>query len=94
MQKSSPKAYIDPGLTYICTDPSHERHGAGSLLVGWGIQRSKSEKMPLYLESTLQAANFYKKCGFVAEDTVTLQLPDAGKECSKVYEEIVFTFKP
>ncbi|KAI1375400.1 putative GNAT family acetyltransferase [Hypoxylon crocopeplum] len=78
-------------LTFIGTDPSHERRGAGSLLVGWGMERSRADHAPIYLESTLEAAPFYRHLGFAAGETVSLQLSNIHSYVDGLYEEIVFT---
>ena len=88
----SPNA--DSGLTFIGTDPAYERRGAGSLMVRWGIERSKSNGVPIYLESTAGAAPFYEGLGFTVNKTVSLQLPPVGDQAAKVYEEITFVFRP
>ncbi|KAI6086948.1 hypothetical protein F4821DRAFT_237262 [Hypoxylon rubiginosum] len=81
-------------LTFIGTDPLHENRGAGSLLVRWGIERSKAEHVPIYLESTLEAAPFYKHLGFTVGETVSLQLPSISNQVDNFYKEIIFTFIP
>ncbi|KAI1127594.1 putative GNAT family acetyltransferase [Nemania abortiva] len=81
-------------LTYIGTDPTYGRYGAGKLLVQWGIEQSKASGSPLYLESTVEAAPFYEKNGFTAGETISLSIcVDGGKE-AQIYEEIVFTYYP
>ncbi|KAI1412218.1 putative GNAT family acetyltransferase [Hypoxylon sp. FL1857] len=80
-------------LTFIGTDPLHLRRGAGSLLVGWGVERSRVDHAPIYLESTLEAAPFYKRLGFTAGETVSLKLSSSHSSVDDVYEEIVFTLR-
>ncbi|KAK6811647.1 hypothetical protein RU639_012584 [Aspergillus parasiticus] len=41
-------------LSYIATDPEHERHGAASMLVKWGIEQAKKDGVLVALESTKQ----------------------------------------
>lgn len=81
------------GLTFIGTDPLYSHRGAGHLLVQWGIQQSNVSGLPLYLESTVEAAPFYKKNGFIARETISLPICiDASPE-RQIYEEIVFTYQ-
>lgn len=81
-------------LSFIGTDPPYYRRGAGQLLVQWGIQQSKESGLPLYLESTVEAAAFYEKNGFTAGETISLPIRvDNGTE-TQMYEEIVFTYYP
>lgn len=84
---------LNLGLTFIGTDPAHEKRGAGSLLVDWGKDRSREENVPLYLESTLEAASFYQNHGFVSREKVSLSIGGTGNE-PNVYEEVIFTFEP
>lgn len=53
-----------------------------------------SERIHLYLESTLESAPFYEKLGFTAEETVSLQMPSPGGDQSFLYQETIFTFRP
>lgn len=78
-------------LTFIGTDPLHERRGAASLLVAWGIEQCRLRKAPAYLESTLEAARFYERRGFTAGETFSLDTPGVG---SGTYAETVFVFTP
>ncbi|KAL2755410.1 hypothetical protein ACRALDRAFT_2105797 [Sodiomyces alcalophilus JCM 7366] len=80
-------------LTFLATDPAHEKRGAGSLLVGWGIERSRENGVPLYLESTLEAAPFYRRHGFVPREKVTIQI-EGTEKVPTTYGEVVFTFEP
>ncbi|KAI0531918.1 putative GNAT family acetyltransferase [Xylaria digitata] len=81
-------------LSYIGTDPTYGNRGAGQLLVQWGIQQSNASGSPLYLESTVEAAPFYKKNGFTAGETISLPIRVDGGTEAQIYEEIVFTYYP
>ncbi|KAI0883007.1 putative GNAT family acetyltransferase [Annulohypoxylon maeteangense] len=67
-------------LSFIGTDPSHERRGAATMLIQWGIHQSKKYNVPIYLESTLVAAPLYRKLGFVEVGKFSLnyEVPDSG----------------
>ncbi|KEY82293.1 acetyltransferase GNAT, partial [Aspergillus fumigatus] len=67
-------------LSFIATDPSYALRGAGSLLVNWGIERSKEENIPIALESTLDAVPFYQRLGFQTEARVSMPLEGIGKD--------------
>ncbi|KAG8157383.1 hypothetical protein KVR01_012767 [Diaporthe batatas] len=79
-------------LTFIGTDPVYSRRGAGQILVQWGIQQSKARGLPLYLESTVEAAPFYKKHEFSTRESILLPICVDGGEKTQIYEEIVFTY--
>ncbi|GFF26888.1 puromycin N-acetyltransferase [Aspergillus udagawae] len=84
-------------LSFIATDPSYARRGAGSLLVNWGIERSKKGNLPIALESTLDAVPFYKRLGFQAEARISMSLEGGaiGKDGETVlYEEECFVYRP
>ncbi|KAI1774843.1 putative GNAT family acetyltransferase [Hypoxylon cercidicola] len=80
-------------LTFIGTDPAYERRGAATMMVRWGIDQSKNDRVPAYLESTVEAAPFYRKLGFVEVEKLSLTYEDTGTNAGKVYEEIGFVYK-
>lgn len=80
------------GLSFIGTEPSYGSHGAGSLLVQWGIQQSNTTGSPLYLESTEEAAAFYKKNGLLAGEVISLPIRLDGNSETQIYKEIVFSY--
>jgi N-acetylglutamate synthase-like GNAT family acetyltransferase len=46
------------------TDPKQQRRGAAGLLMRWGMQKADELGIPMYLESSTDAHEFYKKLGF------------------------------
>ena len=81
------------GLSFIATDPAHERRGAASLLLQWGLEQSQQNNIPAYLESTVDAGPLYERKGFVPVETISMVLEGKGGE-SMVYEEVCFIFRP
>ncbi|KAI0100521.1 putative GNAT family acetyltransferase [Nemania sp. FL0031] len=77
-------------LTFMGTDPAYERRGAASMMVRWGLERCKEYHVPGYLESTLNAAQFYRKMGFKATETISLQYALEGQ--NQKYEETAFVY--
>lgn len=82
-------------LSFVATDPRHQRLGAGSMLVNWGLERCKRENAVALLESTMEAAPFYEKLGFCAEETISMRLDEVGEGGrGEDYEEVCFAFWP
>ncbi|OTA55559.1 putative GNAT family acetyltransferase [Hypoxylon sp. EC38] len=79
-------------LTFIGTDPDYERRGAATMMVRWGMNQCKKNCVPAYLESTLEAASFYRKLGFEAVEKISLQYESGNSNISQVYEEICFVY--
>lgn len=83
------------GLSFVGTDPAHERRGAGSQLIQWGTERCKAEKVPAYLEGTSNASTLYERLGFKAEGHISMLLETMGEHgVSLMYEETCFVFRP
>lgn len=81
------------GLTFIGTNPLHERRGAATLLLQWGLQRCINDSVPAYLESTIEAGPLYERHGFDSAEKIYVLLK--GKEGESVlYEEVCFVFRP
>ena len=78
-----------PGLTFIGTDPQHERRGAATALIQWGLDRCCESGAPAYLESTLDAVSLYERLGFKIMQRVSIVLEGAGS-----YEEAICIFEP
>ncbi|KAI5925308.1 putative GNAT family acetyltransferase [Camillea tinctor] len=79
-------------LTFMGTDPAYERRGAATLMVRWGMEQCERERVPAYLESTLEAAPFYAKSGFRAVEKFALDYESGGR--TERYEEISFVYEP
>ncbi|KAF7853662.1 hypothetical protein EAF04_010653 [Stromatinia cepivora] len=52
-------------LDSITTDPKHQKQGAGSMLVKWGVDVADSLNGEAYLEATEMGRPVYEKFGFV-----------------------------
>ena len=83
------------GLNFIATLPNHERRGAASLMINWGLERSKAENIPAALESTMNAAASYERLGFRPERNISTMLVGLKEDGQVVhYEETCFVFWP
>ncbi|KAI1655135.1 putative GNAT family acetyltransferase [Daldinia decipiens] len=80
-------------LTFMGTDPAHRRRGAATMMVRWGMEHSRKDGAPAYLESTLEAASFYRNIGFVDVDTISLEYRADGAETRSAYEEVSFLYR-
>ncbi|KAI1651643.1 putative GNAT family acetyltransferase [Daldinia loculata] len=74
-------------LLFMGTDPAYQRRGAATMMVRWGIEHSRKDGAPAYLESTLEAASFYRNLGFVDVDRISLEYRVDGAETRSIYEE-------
>ncbi|KAI0550666.1 putative GNAT family acetyltransferase [Xylaria curta] len=81
-------------LTFMGTDPSHEKRGAASMMVRWGLEQCKKDNVPGYLESTLNAAPFYHKMGFTKSRQISMRYRIEDRDRDEVYEELAFVYHP
>ncbi|KAI0110310.1 putative GNAT family acetyltransferase [Daldinia grandis] len=80
-------------LTFMGTDPAYRRRGAATMMVKWGMEQSREDRAPTYLESTLEAASFYRNLGFVDTDAISLEYSVDGTEAHNTYKELSFLYK-
>ena len=64
----------------LATRLDHERRGAGTMLLQWGIDAARDLKVPCYLEATPQGLPLYKKLGFKVFDEFDLDTTEFGGE--------------
>ena len=88
------EAYPALDLTFIGTEPKHERRGAASLLIQWGLERCKRDNVPAYLESTANAGSLYERHGFKTVENISMVLEGAQGDAPVLYEEKCFLFQP
>ncbi|KAF9696331.1 hypothetical protein EKO04_005728 [Ascochyta lentis] len=65
-------------LDTLVTLPSHERRGAGSMLVRWGTERADEAGVEAYLEASPMGAPMYARHGFEPVKRVELDLRKYG----------------
>ncbi|KAK3401614.1 hypothetical protein B0T20DRAFT_450624 [Sordaria brevicollis] len=90
-------------LTFVCVDPKYQGRGIGSSLTRHfltefvELDNGKEERMPVYLESTVEAVKLYEKLGFEEADRIgyfEMELPvrKSGEEGGKImYRECAST---
>ena len=82
-------AHLALDLTFVGTDPQHERRGAATSLIRWGLDKCAREGIPAYLESTPNAASIYERLGFWRVERLSIVLSG-----SITYEEICYVVGP
>lgn len=98
-----------PDLTFVCIDPKYQGRGAGSLLTRRLLElvedaQEEDEKLPVYLESTMEAVPMYERLGFEAVDGFDMEIPapgtsageDTGKDTGEkvMYREVCMVYYP
>ena len=66
--------------------PDHQRQGAGTLLMHWGIERARDMGLPAYLEATFEGYPLYKKLGFRDIDSMIIKADIWGGNYDRVYK--------
>ncbi|ROW01253.1 hypothetical protein VMCG_05991 [Cytospora schulzeri] len=67
-------------LQSLHTDPKHQRRGAASMLVSWGVEEAARRDLPAYLESSEAAHNLYLKHQFQDMEELVLDFSKWGVE--------------
>jgi GNAT superfamily N-acetyltransferase len=67
-------------LVVLVTDPSHERKGAGRMLLEWGCKKADEAGLPCYLDATKTGRPLYERYGFEMQKISTLDLTQFGGE--------------
>ena len=67
----------DP-FSFIATHPLHERRGAVSLLLRWGLECCIRDTVSAYLDSTADAESLYARHGFEVAETISMALEGVG----------------
>lgn len=69
---------------YLCfTDPMYRRHGAGAMLVDWGIKKADEWGLECFLSATPGLGKpLYEKAQFIVVDETILEMriPDPSEE--------------
>ncbi|KAH0420909.1 hypothetical protein CcaCcLH18_13741 [Colletotrichum camelliae] len=75
-------------LTFLCTDDGFRGRGAGTALVRAVSDEAASRGLPVFLESTMDAAQFYKKLGFAKVGGFRISIPAKNGGGEESYEEV------
>jgi GNAT superfamily N-acetyltransferase len=71
-------------LSTLCTDPQHQRQGAGTIPIKWGCDIAQKHGVPAYLEATAAGLPVYRKAGFEEVGTFEMDLEKYGGIGSRV----------
>ena len=74
-----PVAYFSV-LALLDTHPNHQRRGAGTMLVQWGINVADEAGLCCYLEASSAGYALYHKMGFKDVDVIDVDMGKWGKE--------------
>ncbi|KAI0908891.1 acyl-CoA N-acyltransferase [Ustulina deusta] len=73
----SEKKHVHLRLLHV--DPEHQRRGAGTMLVRWGLEEAKKLGLPAFLESSRAGHSLYLRCGFRDIDVHSVDFTKWGK---------------
>ncbi|KPM34500.1 hypothetical protein AK830_g12070 [Neonectria ditissima] len=65
-------------LKLLHTEPKHQKRGAASLLLEWGLKEAERLGFPAFLEASEQARPLYEKWGFKEVDKLTVDFSPWG----------------
>ncbi|KAI9818146.1 MAG: hypothetical protein M1827_000771 [Pycnora praestabilis] len=65
-------------LQSLDTLPTHQKRGAGSMLIKWGTDKADEAGLPSYLEASPAGLGLYKKHGFEQVDEIITDLEKWG----------------
>lgn len=72
-------------LDILVTHPNFAGRGAGSKLLGWGVEQADKNGVTLALESTPAGLSLYKRFGFREVDVIKADMKQFGWD--KPYDE-------
>ncbi len=76
-------------LSTLCTDPKHQRRGAGTMLIHWGCDIAQKHGVPSFLEATPAGLPVYQKAGFEEVDRFEFDLGKYGGEGSTINVQMI-----
>ena len=80
-------SHLSTGLSLMCVHPSHQRHGAGSLLMSWGIDQADSLGLESFVEATPMGKFLYEAHGYKSIKEVSVLRKEGASIEWKVLEE-------
>jgi len=90
-QFDAPRARMAPRpqvyLNIIYTHPDYRRHGAGDMIMEWGINKAAEMEVEMWLDASVYGIPLYKKHGFVIVNENNLK-PEADGEPDEEWKKI------
>jgi len=71
-------------LDIIFVDPKHQRRGAGSKLVKWGVDRADEMGVEAFLEATRFGRHMYEQHGFQVTEDIVYEVPEKWAHKPKI----------
>lgn len=68
------ETWTSSDLKLLHTDPIHQKRGAGSMLLQWGVNEADRLGIPSYLEATREAHRLYERYGFREVERLAIDL--------------------
>ncbi|CAM1505723.1 Fc.00g113600.m01.CDS01 [Cosmosporella sp. VM-42] len=65
-------------LKLLHTDPKHQRRGAASMLLKWGLAEADRLGLPIFLEASRDGRPLYEKVGFDVVETIKVDFSPWG----------------
>lgn len=59
----------------LCVHPLHQRRGAGTALMQWGLLEAKKVGLPAYLEASIYGRPLYHRLGFRDIESEEIVIP-------------------
>ena len=71
-------------LDILASDPNHQRRGAATLLIKWGIDKANTMGLPAHLEASESSKEFYERRGFKKVGQIKIDLNQYGLEGEEI----------
>ena len=81
-------------LNLLVVHPTAHRRGAGTMLVGWGVEKADAMGLTGFLEASRMGAPLYRKFGFEPVHQQMFDLAVYGKEFEGVHDTNYIMIRP
>ena len=77
-------------LSTMCTDPIHQRRGAGKMLIPWGLRMAEKHSVLAYTEASIEGLSSYQRAGFRKVRVRKFDLGKYGGEGSRTNTQMIW----